>query len=65
VDQRSRALIGEQFEQDRMRCLAVDDDHAFDACFQRIDAGLDLGIMPPEMVPSAISLRASLIDSSG
>jgi hypothetical protein len=30
-DQRARALVGEQFEQHRMRRLAVDDDDALDA----------------------------------
>ena len=42
VDQRSDAVIGEELEQHRMRCLAVDDDDAFDALIQRVDAGLDL-----------------------
>ena len=34
VDQRAGALIGEQFEQDRMLRLAVDDDDALDALLE-------------------------------
>src|SRR6266487_54862 len=41
VDQRAGALIGEQFEQDRVPHLAVDDHDALYALLQRIDAGLD------------------------
>src|SRR6201997_3898602 len=42
VDQRAGALVGEQFEQHGVLHLAVDDDDALDALFQRIYAGLDL-----------------------
>src|SRR3977135_1500269 len=40
--QRAGTLIGEQFEQDRMLRLAVDDDDALDALLERVDAGFDL-----------------------
>jgi len=62
MHQRTGAVVGQQFEQHGMRHLAVHDDHALDALVERIDAGFDLRIMPPEMVPSAISRRASATD---
>ena len=43
VHQRAGAVVGEQLEQHRVRHLAVEDDDAFDALFERVDAGLDLG----------------------
>jgi len=58
-------LVGEEFEQDRVAHLGVDDDDALHALFEARRCGLDFGIMPPEMVPSAISLRASLMERSG
>src|SRR3569832_2732103 len=42
VDQCARALVGEEFEQDRVRLLAIDDDDALNALFERVDAGLYL-----------------------
>ena len=42
VDQRAGAVVGEQFEQHRVRHLAVEDDDALDALLERVDAGLDL-----------------------
>ena len=41
--QRAGAVVGEQFEQHRVRHLAVEDDDALDALLERVDAGLDLG----------------------
>jgi len=43
MDQRAGAELGEQFEQDRVRHLAVEDHHAFDAALERVDAGFDFG----------------------
>src|ERR1700735_2442702 len=43
MNERTGAELGEQFEQDGVRHLAVEDHHAFDAAFERIDAGLDFG----------------------
>src|SRR5580698_2277714 len=42
MDQRAGAEFGKQFEQHRVRHLAVKDDDALDALFKRIDAGFDL-----------------------
>jgi hypothetical protein len=42
-DQRAGAVVGEQFQQHRVRRLAVEDDDALDAALERVDAGLDLG----------------------
>src|SRR3954464_9070050 len=41
-DQGTSAMVGEQLKQHRMPDLAVENDHALDARFERIDAGLDL-----------------------
>ena len=41
--ERSRTVFGEQLEQHRVGCLAIDDDHAFNAPVERFDAGFDLG----------------------
>src|SRR5581483_4634788 len=43
MNQRAGAVVGEQLEQHRVRHLAVEDDDAFDAVLDRINAGLDLG----------------------
>src|SRR5579884_3976631 len=43
VNERTGAELGEQFEQHRVRHLAVEDHDALDAAVQRVDAGLDLG----------------------
>src|SRR3984957_1898004 len=42
-DERARAIVCQEFDQHRMRDLAVQDHDAFDAPLKRIDAGLDLG----------------------
>ena len=36
-------MIGQQLDKDSVRRLAIEDDNTFDALFQGIDAGLDLG----------------------
>ena len=41
--QRAGAVVGQELEQHRVRHLAVEDHHTFDAGFERVDAGLDLG----------------------
>src|ERR1700753_2853861 len=41
-DQGAGAVVGQEFEQDDMRHLAVEDDDAVDATLQRVHAGLDL-----------------------
>src|SRR5436190_1050119 len=41
--QRAGAVVGEQLQQHGVRHLAVEDDHALDARFEGVDAGLDLG----------------------
>src|ERR1051326_996563 len=43
MNERAGAELGEQFEQHRVRHLAVENDHTLDAALQRIDAVLDLG----------------------
>src|SRR6516164_5184132 len=43
AEQSAGAELGEQLEQHRVRYLAVQNDDGFDAVFERIDAGLDLG----------------------
>src|SRR5580698_9301639 len=60
MDQRAGAEFGKQFEQHRVRHLAIKDDDAFDPLLQRIDAGFDLrdhaarngavGDQPPRIV---------------
>src|SRR6516162_9088453 len=41
-DERARAIVGQELDQHRVGNLAVQDDDAFDASLQRIDASLDL-----------------------
>src|ERR1044071_4911140 len=43
VNQCARTVVGEQFEQHRVRHTGVEDHHAFDTLLERIEAGLDLG----------------------
>ena len=43
LDQRAGAMLGEQFEQHRMRHLAVDDHNGLDAFRDHVEAALDLG----------------------
>ena len=45
-----------------MRHAAVEDDGGLDAAIDRVEAVSILGIMPPEIVPSAIR-RARLLDA--
>ena len=42
-DQRPGAMFGEELQQHRVCRFAVQDDDAFDAALDRLDAGLDLG----------------------
>ena len=59
------AVIGEQFKQNGVSNSAIHNDDAFDALVKGMEArSTTSGIMPAEMVPSAISLRASATDKS-
>ena len=40
MHQRADAMVGQEFEQHRVRHLAVEDDDALDAAVERVDACL-------------------------
>src|ERR1700728_1446085 len=76
VNERAGAELGEQFEQHRMRHLAVQDNHTFDALFERVDAGFDLrdhaagngavGNQPPRIVDrKLLDQRLRFIEHAG